>query len=1044
MVKNGKKIWDIICSVISIIFAIVVIINIPWKIFEQTKVIIDYNLKQEEEGSIQVFYAEDGTDFSEVNSITETVSAETSDRISFKIPKKDIVNLRIDIDDISQIRFDKIKITGIGCYNVIKADGLEQYVADTNLMEVICSKEGIECTSMGDDSFLSLELQGRDESAQSLYKTAILIAFGTGLSIFCFFLLKLLRKIAGCRKDLLLMGLISVAATACLLACFAAPVKISITYNLGGMEYGTVKIYYAEKAGEITEENSMGRAITIGSPTTINFTLPVYKLEELRIDFDDIKSIDIEQIKITGLGYRHIISSDNLEECMTYSKEISINADKEKIRCVSEGNDPLFIMSVKRQNQVEKYAAGIGCLAVLSSICFLVIYGIRKWFLAYRTDEKLMKEKQLVFIQYAAVVLALAGVCAAEYSTINEILSREKSEYKVNIGDADFIPVTSERVTIDLINHGKKILYQCIMVKKDSKVQGGLHYSVLDENGRLLAKGEIDAESVIHRYNSEYDEISLEFADVSLQLGEAYSLIIDFDLDSPLYLIGNAKGEWQTRQLTEFAHKALYIAIVLVFGICAVLLLGIFMKKGFTDKLFLATALTTGCITCFLLVPYGMDDEYRHFLRAYDLTDKDVAAELDEYDYEAKGNVTGENEEGLYAYIMAPVELDRMRLLDKSFNFDDRSDKSEKNSNGCIDELLRVWKNPESGEVRSSYAATYSASAIPYLPQILFIFLGRLFGMRPMLLFYMARLGNMIFCSVLAYLSVRLIPKYRNYIFVIYFAPHISKLRASCNRDNMAIALVLLFVAYILYIRDNKLDVMKPGRLLILQVMLIGITITKMPVALVVGLLLLLRKDNFPRMEEVWKRLMIQFGLMACMMLVSIAGYVLTTGNDDEQNADLEVQETADTTSMSHLQYLIEYPKETAEIFLNELSGIVEKHEKAVNGYNYQMGYLYIIIGAILLLLNKKIFNKWEKIYVFLLCFGIWMLILWVAFTWMPPTYGSIWGVGPRYLFAIIPMLWACVCCGNADTDAFVAKAGSSLITGLAFMDIITMTTVYW
>ena len=133
-----------------------------------------------------------------------------------------------------------------------------------------------------------------------------------------------------------------------------------------------------------------------------------------------------------------------------------------------------------------------------------------------------------------------------------------------------------------------------------------------------------------------------------------------------------------------------------------------------------------------------------------------------------------------------------------------------------------------------------------------------LLNMRPIALYYLARIGQMLMGVLFGALALRLAPKYKDMIWLLSFIPNVIALKSSCNSDGLLIAEMLLLTAVVLWIREKEYDILSQKALWADAVYLIltyHITKMKIPYLLFCGaVLLVLKKANIGKMLRCWKR----------------------------------------------------------------------------------------------------------------------------------------------------------------------------------------------
>lgn len=196
------------------------------------------------------------------------------------------------------------------------------------------------------------------------------------------------------------------------------------------------------------------------------------------------------------------------------------------------------------------------------------------------------------------------------------------------------------------------------------------------------------------------------------------------------------------------------------------------------DRLVLVVGLVGGLLLAFVTPPFQVPDEPAHFLHIYQLA---TGARLER---RADGQLGVE----MPASLKALVDLSLAELV----GHPDR-----KLPPGLLGAAWRMPLAPESSAfVASSNVIPYTP--IPYLPAAGAVGLGRLAGMRPLALLYLARLANLAAALALVWLAVRRAPILRWLFALLALTPMAIFERSSASADALTDALALLLVSLVL------------------------------------------------------------------------------------------------------------------------------------------------------------------------------------------------------------------------------------------------------
>lgn len=718
----------------------------------------------------------------------------------------------------------------------------------------------------------------------------------------------------------------------------------------------------------------------------------------------------------------------------SYSEgELFINGEK-------QAGDCFFSIAGYKYNYTSFNPLYIGFIILL--LIYLIVFCTVVLCKKEEISEKKLFGIKISYIKVAKIFLVFCSVISIGkicYSVIDTVLERTQIEYMVYI-DTPEAEVAGKSVEISFLNQGKNLISNNIMIKKNESYTGEVRYSIVDTNENVIIERNENISNLIASYSDDWDELIIKCSDLELKQGEKYTIFLEFGQVEPVYLIKNGEGQVQQRQIMENSYRNIYKCFVFGVAMIVLLIIAYSLIIGFSSRVFLVTALATGVVACFIQVPCAADDEYRHFLRAYDLANNNVQAELSHTWVNAKGNIII-NDNNKADIIEVSEQINRLRLLDVSQNYDNISYDAEMNYRGCIDAVINLAKQEESGNCIVSIAATNEITALAYLPQVIFMWIGRIFSMGAVGMFYMARIGNMLFATLVTYFIVKALPEYKNIFYVIYFAPNVMWLRASCNRDAFVTAIVTLLIAYIVYVKVNKLKILSYKRVIILSILVVIVAICKLPYILITGLLIILGKESLPDISSV-KCFLLKVSLIMLLGIIGVVGYKISTYEDvTEKNTEIEEDVTEEQT---HISYALQNPQKVGAVFGSRILNISEDIYRALEGYKYQFIKDYLWMALIVILFGKSFINIKDKVWNVLVFGATWLLILVVGYTWMPPDYGYIWGVNPRYMIPMLPILGMIIALGNDKTEKIINLIAPTWILTLSSIGIISMITVYW
>lgn len=235
-------------------------------------------------------------------------------------------------------------------------------------------------------------------------------------------------------------------------------------------------------------------------------------------------------------------------------------------------------------------------------------------------------------------------------------------------------------------------------------------------------------------------------------------------------------------------------------------------------------------ISFLVICPNGNEpDSLNHFLRAYEISQGKLVAKSDDMT-----KVGGD-------YLPSNLEM---------FNKKD----------ALLDKDNEVWY---------SFSNTAIYSPISYIPQSVGIKLASFFTNSPYILMYAGRITNMLLCLALCILAIYLIPFKDESIFYLAALPISLQEFVSLSPDGLTIALSLLFVSYILYLRQ-KIKITKKD-MSILLILAIVLSLLKIVYIGLLFLIFLLPNNKFEnnRQSYLFKTLIIIIPLILNLVWIT-------------------------------------------------------------------------------------------------------------------------------------------------------------------------------
>lgn len=355
---------------------------------------------------------------------------------------------------------------------------------------------------------------------------------------------------------------------------------------------------------------------------------------------------------------------------------------------------------------------------------------------------------------------------------------------------------------------------------------------------------QVDNNQVIAEYDSiyetpvqDYKKYKFEFEKQPDSEGKEYKIKIIYENGSKgnpvLYQSqGNFEqgtltlnGEEQSGNLNfELYYFSRYATIIFTvaiigFNIVTILILGLFIfKKISINKTFLIVTIMLGIFYVFAIPIYRGHDEHAHFYRAYEISQGIFNTKIEDEESvttipEAFEETTPEGEACNITYYRNVIDF-----LGVDINED------------------------ETMTVNASYMAVYSP--IPYIPQALTIGILNIFTDNVAIIFYGARIVNLLVSVFLLYFAMKLISFGKKMIFLITILPTTMVQISSLSPDALTLTSSILFVAYVLKLWYEKRKITKKE---VSKLTLLGIVVALCKIVYIpfVFLVFILPKKNY-------------------------------------------------------------------------------------------------------------------------------------------------------------------------------------------------------
>lgn len=201
---------------------------------------------------------------------------------------------------------------------------------------------------------------------------------------------------------------------------------------------------------------------------------------------------------------------------------------------------------------------------------------------------------------------------------------------------------------------------------------------------------------------------------------------------------------------------------------------------------------------------------------------------------------------------------------------------------------------------------------LPYFPQSIGIFIGRMFQSPPILLMYLGRISNLLFSAFLLYFAVKAFPFNKFIIFLLVLFPLTIQQICSISSDSLTISLSILWISLVFkYIFEKEAKLNSKSILIFLGVMAL-LSFCKEGYALISFMTLLIPQNKFSTIRKKWLVSIICIVISLAPLILPQLANLLLSNNSIEMThqslASIEQQSQQKHFIFSHpIHYAITY-----------------------------------------------------------------------------------------------------------------------------------------
>lgn len=486
-----------------------------------------------------------------------------------------------------------------------------------------------------------------------------------------------------------------------------------------------------------------------------------------------------------------------------------------------------------------------------------------------------------------------------------------------------------------------------------------------------------------------------------------------------VHLLDVRAGVLESGHSWLLGRYGLVVAAALVNAILTGYLL--IQKKWRMEHVFLIAALLFGVLYSYVLPPISAPDEMRHYISAYQLSNRMLGLPAWADDGEG-GKKVPVREEDWFAedscwdfdpYLTADGALatdadgaDGAKILGQTLT---------EETYVLIHEKGQAWEEPRMEEYRTALSNHHPVVTTPlaYAMPAIGISLARLIGLNSIGLMVLGRFFNLLLFTAAGYFAMKKLPFGKEVMFGTALLPAVLNLVTSFSYDGFIMAGIFYFTAYCLHLAyaAEKVTVRD---IVVLALVMAAVGPCKMIYTMFMGLCLLIPVKKFGG-----------WGKWAASAFTVLAAWVIAMVLVNSQTVASYATETENYIEWAgeagySLTELLHRPVHCFQLFYNTIMWQAEYwHMTLIGAYLgnidtvLDVPYLLVVgftLGLLFLALRKPgdnlIFTGGKRIWIWflcLLCAGAAMFSMLLA--WTPVSSRIICGVQGRYFLPFLPIL---------------------------------------
>lgn len=648
----------------------------------------------------------------------------------------------------------------------------------------------------------------------------------------------------------------------------------------------------------------------------------------------------------------------------------------------------LLYLFVEKLNILELVAK-----IIINVVVIVLNYILSKLFVFRKDSKKKFKKNNIIKISVILVTLFILGnlfyynfelsengytrsYYITEYKSKNQFSSL-KGNLHFDVYDGDTI--VSE---FKILKENSKYLYVDFSSDYTNIRSGSYNIKISDRNGTIIYEETIRDNFLTNgKYKIEIPNLKKGNYNIIFKYSgkeTTFSPTYNSQFDEEIYFNGSKTNgiiNIEVLYRENSKYTALYSVLLVITILFLVYLY--FMNKYehiSLEKKFLFLAIPIFIIYFIVIPPNSGHDEELHWYRIFEITEGGFVSDIE-------NDSTG--------YIL-PEGIDLNLPWLEEFEYSDII-----NNKDIIDYDKTIF-------MANGTMAVYSP--VQYLPQTVGVFVSKQFTDRPLVIYYIGRLFNLVSCLILLYLSIKIIPYFKKVLFLLAFIPIAIEGFTTLSGDGMLIAVSYLFIAYVLKQLETS-DKLKLKNYIIIMLLGSFIAFSKIVYIPLVALLLLLPGTKFKNKKDKIIKLSIIFTVLLGfnVLWTSIANHYLAAYTQGKSSFQIK------TILQNPLGYFRIFIYSLEKDGLNLIEQVFAKYLLCGEVYqNYTFVPLLLGIVSVVLALNDKRGKRSVKntIVMSLICIVIIALIFASLYIqWINIGSEYIYGVQGRYFLAIMPLV---------------------------------------